>query len=461
MASIIDNVFGRLGFIRENQAFNINQSNNVMPMMFNGMAGIDKPAWVSLSCAAHLELAARKNPIVKSCINILARSAANARKVAVDINTGEIIPWTDKRPAIQKAYSLITERPNPTESAKEFETLGITYLKTFGNRYVRVVMPIGFDSEIDLMNVDALWNLPSQHVQVKTTGKIYNQTTIEGIISEYALTRGMVIEKYTPNEIIQFNEVNISSEFPSIMGISALESLKEPIESTMMAMLAGANLLKNGGFQGIASPAKKDGQGGNVIITEPEQKAMDKKIKEHYGNFENQARIWFPPVPIDFEKTAFTATELGIYDAISNGALLISNVLGVPYELVKADLKGTTYENQDQSVKRLYQDTTIPDVEDWDKYWSWRLQTSKYGFRIESRWDHIQALADGFKDKAIALNQNTKSADTSWNNNTITINQYLDLTEQKALIGSDGDMYKFQWEAKHGINQPVVNTNNN
>jgi len=459
MANFVESLGNKLSNFgsRFNATSPFNISQGARPFDFSSHYLINKPSWVSLSNATDLELAARKNSIVKSCINILSKSAANARKVAVDVNTDEIIPWTDKRTGIQEAYNLLISRPNPVESAKEFRTRGMSYLKIFGNNYVRVLMPMGFDSEIDLLNVDALYNLPSQQVHVNTTGKIYDQTKLEDIVSDYALDGRT--ETFKPHEILHFTESNISEEFPSIMGVSELESLKEAIESTTLAMMAGTNLLENGGFQGIVSPAKLDATGATMRITPEEKEEADEKAREYYGLQRNQSKLWFAPYPMDFLNTALNATELGIYNAISNGAIQIANVLGVPYELVKSDLAGTTYENQYQADKRLYQNTTIPDVEDYDKYWSFRMNTIKYGFRIESRWNHIAALQDGFKDKAIALNQNTKSAELSWASNSITINQYLKLIEQPSLIGSDGDLYKVDWDKKLGITIESNNTN--
>ncbi len=147
-----------------------------------------KPKWIALTKPEDFENASRFNPVVKSAINLLATSSSNGRKVAVDVTTGEEIPWTDKRPGIAQAYKLLVQRPNPLQSAKEFSFQGMFYLKVFGNRYVYVNMPVGFDNEIDLLNISTLINLPSQFIDVKVTGKLYEQTKLSGIVSDYALT---------------------------------------------------------------------------------------------------------------------------------------------------------------------------------------------------------------------------------------------------------------------------------
>jgi hypothetical protein len=304
-------------------------------------------------------------------------------------------------------------------------------------------MPMGFNSEIDLMNINSLINLPSQFVQVHKTGKIYDQTDISGIISQYCLNNYNPVKEFRSQEILHFNEVNISSECATIMGISKLEVLKFPITNTQYAFEAMNTLLKNRGMQGIISSGKKDGM-GSVAFTDIEKKEIDDKFKRDYGLLNHQNPFLISPVALDYIKTVMNSQELGIYQEFSNNAMIISNEYGVPPELVKTYIQGATYENQSQSVRRLYQDTVIPMVEDEDSYWSYRLNTYKYGFRIETTWDHIPALAESFKEKAVSINLKGRTADLAYDKNLITVNAYLEMIEQPTVQG--GDVLKIEWE---------------
>ena len=120
-----------LSFGRKKYVFNYDQYLQALQMR-----QLNPPAWVSLSEPLHFEMAARENPIVKAAINLLATSASNGKKVAVDIKSGEIIPWTADDAAIQKAYKLLVGFPNPTQSAREFKKQGTFYFSVFGNRYI-------------------------------------------------------------------------------------------------------------------------------------------------------------------------------------------------------------------------------------------------------------------------------------------------------------------------------------
>ena len=402
---------------------------------------LNPPAWVSLSEPLHFEMAARKNPIVKAAINLLATSSSNGKKVAVDIKSGEIIPWTDDDAAIQKAFQLLVGFPNPTFSSREFQKQGTFYYSVFGNRYVYVNMPIGFNKKIDLLNINTLVNLPSQFVAIKETTKYYDQTTIEGIISGYALTNEDPIKIFKPHEILHFNEVNFSSDSFAVMGISKLEALKDPIKNTQLAFDAMTSLLENRGMQGILSPRKTDGMGAHVPLLPPEKKDIQDEFKG-YGVGKNQKMFIISPMGIDYTKTIMSSEELGIYKEFSNNAIIIGNEFGVPPELIKTWIEGATYENQSSSMRRLYQDTVIPMVMGEDEYWTEKLNTAKYGFRIESRWDHIAVLKSAIKEDNIAFNLGSKGAMVLYDGNVITWNQALKRMNMPPVEG--GDIYKYE-----------------
>lgn len=420
----------------------------------------NKASWVALRNPQDFEIAARENPIVKATVELIASAASNGIKIARDTITGEIIPWTDKRPVIQNAYKLFAKEPYPTQTPKEFQKQGTFYRKIFGNRYVYGSMGSGLDEkELDILWVNTLMNVPSQYVEIKTTGKLYDQIRSEDIIEYYADTNQNPIKKLSPKHIIHFNEVNFSSEMPMIMGISPLEALKMPITNTQYAFEAMNSILKSRGFSGIVSPNKTSADGGHMIITPEEQNEIDKKFKAEYGTRSDQNMFWFSPIPVEYIKTVMNSKEMGIYEEFSNNAIIICNGFGVAPDLVKTYIQGITYENQDQSWKSLYDTAVIPMVRDEDEQWSNKLNTFKYGFRIDTSWDHIPVLQKSFKDKAVANNNNSKAANTAWSDNQITRDMYLGMISQPSTKDGTSDMKKFEYDKHIGITNDKENTN--
>ena len=86
-------------------------------------------------------------------------------------------------------------------------------------------------------------------------------------------------------------------------------------------------------------------------------------------------------------------------------------------------------------------------VTDEDLYWSYRLNTFKYGFEIQTTWDHVPALQDAFKEKAIALKLKSGTAKDAYDRDVITRNQYLVLIELPKVDG--GDIHKSEWDKEH------------
>lgn len=405
---------------------------------FNYQYLVDRPAWLALSNPSQYRQAVAENPVLYGCIDILASAAANGKKYIVDLD-GEEIPWSDKRPAVQNARRLFVYRPNPLQSAKEHNyERGYMYC-TFGNNYVYLNNPLeSFDT--DILNVKTMFNLPSEYVEVRQTGKIYDQVDIKGIIEKYCLVNYSPVKEYTPDRIIHFNDINISGIGNSIIGSSRLEVLKYPITNTQLAFEAMNVILKTRGMQGIIKANNKDATGTQITLSKEAKKDIDATFRTEYGIQREQNQYLISYSDIDFIKTIMNSKELGIYEEFSNNAMIISNGLGVPPELYKTYITGATFENQIQAVRRLYQDTVIPRVENEDQYYTERLKMRDYGFELRTDFSHIQALQEARKEKATALSMNARTAETAYNNNIITWNQYLELLDMEPV--TEGDVYK-------------------
>ncbi len=419
---------------------------------------VDKPAWLALSNAHQYRQAVAENPVLFGCIDILASCAARGKKYLVDLNDKEI-PWSSKRPAVQNARKLFVERPNPLQSAKEYNLERYFMFYTFGNNYVYTNNPLK-TFNTDITNVRTLFNLPSEYVTVKQTGKLYDQIELKGIIEKYSLTNYNPVKEFDPDNIIHFNDLNLSDVGNSIIGSSRLENLKMPITNTQLAFEAMNVLLMHRGMQGIIKSNNKDATGTQIPLQGDQKEEIDAVFKSEYGLRKKQKQFLISYLDIDFIRTVMSPQELGIYNDFSNNAMIISNGFRIPPEIYKTYITGATFENQVQAVRRLYQDTIIPMVENEDLYYTERLKMRDYDFELRTDFSHIEALQDAFKEKAAALTMNVNSAEKPYNQNLITWNQYLELMDMEPVDG--GDIYKYEREkltktvTEPAINQPVT-----
>lgn len=418
---------------------------------------VDKPAWLALSNARQYRQAVAENPVLFGCIDILASCAARGKKYLVDLNE-KVIPWNSKRPAVQNARRLFVERPNPLQSAKEYNLEHYFMFYTFGNNYVYTNNSLK-TFQTDITTVRTLFNLPSEYVTVRQTGKLYDQVELKGIIEKYSLTNYNPVKEFDPDNIIHFNDLNLSDVGNSIIGTSRLENLRMPITNTQLAFEAMNVLLKHRGMQGIIKANNKDGTGTQIPLEKEQKDEIDAVFKSEYGLREKQKQFMISYSDINFIRTVMSPEELGIYNDFSNNAMIISNGFRIPPEIYKTYVAGATFENQVQAVRRLYQDTIIPMVENEDLYYTERLKMRDYGFELRTDFSHIEALQDAFKEKAMALTYNANTAEKSYNNNIITWNQYLELLDMEPVDG--GDIYKYErdkmtkTETEPAINQTI------
>lgn len=400
---------------------------------------IDKPAWLSLSSPSDYRKAVSENPIINGCINILAKAASNGVKYLTDLKGNEI-SWHSNKAGVAELRRLFVESPNPLQSVSEFNNQRYYMLFTFGNNYVFLNNPLkGF--ETDLMTVKTMMNLPSEYVEVKQTGKLYDQVDLSGIVDKYLLTDRSPAREFEVKNIIHFNDIDTSGISNGIMGVSRLEALRMPISNVQNAFEAMNVLLKSRGMQGIIKTGSKDAAGTQIPLMPKIKDEVDKTFKNEYGLLSGQKQFLITYADIEYIKTTMSPKELGIYEDFQNNSMIISNNLGVPFELYKTVTTGSTFENQIQAGRRMYQDTLIPIVSNDDEYWNFRLNTRKYGLVLKTSWDHIPALQGNEKEKAQSLSLNTKSANTAWNDGQITRNQYLEMIGLQG-IGIDGEQYK-------------------
>jgi phage portal protein BeeE len=388
-------------------------------------------------------MAAASNPVLYGCIDILAKASANGKKYLVDLK-GREVSWESGKTGVKECRRLFIDRPNPIQSVKEFDYERAFMFYVFGNNYVYLNNPLrSFGA--DILTIQTMYNLPSEYMEVKQTGKIYDQVDIAGIIEKYSLTNHQPVKDFDPASIIHFNDINTSGVGDSIIGSSRLEVLKYPITNTQLAFEAMNVILKSRGMQGIIKANNKDATGTQIPLSAASKKEIDDTFKREYGILDDQKQYLISYSDIEFIKTIMNASELGIYEEFSNNAMIISNGLGVPPELYKTYITGATFENQIQAVRRLYQDTVIPKVENDDLYFTERLNLRRYGLELRTDFTHIQALQEARKEKAGALSMNASTADKAYQANMITRNQYLDMIELDPEAG--GDILKSQWDA--------------
>lgn len=362
-----------------------------------------------------------ENCVVQSAIDILARAESNQIIKLRDLNTGEFIDIAnEKRQDIIKFYDIL-KQPNPLQSQYSFTEQGAINYNVIGNDYTYLNIPAGFD--VSYENLVSMSTLPAELMSVELTGKMFNQADINEIISKYILTvNGRDID-FSPSNVYHRKTSNIRFDANSGVGLSRLVSLQYPISNIDIAFESRNKIGKNRGMNGIISVEDRD-SGGVIPLQEPEKEKIYKEM-DKYGTLEGQRQFWIMNRPVKFHRMTLSPEELGLFKEVESDSIHIGRTLGVPNDLIKVDLTGSTFENQKESVIRLYQDTVIPTANDKMAGLSRMLNTKDGGFEIVATFDHVPALMSNQKDMALANKAKSSYMETLYMNNQITGNQWL------------------------------------
>ena len=239
----------------------------------------------------------------------------------------------------------------------------------------------------------AIWNLSPSRIIVNRTGKIWQQTNIEDIISSYTFRMdGQVDETFKTKDIIQYSIPN--SDDP-ILGQSPLIALKMDISNLRAAKGYSNVILVKKGAIGMWSSDKSDAN-GNIALTPKEELQISKQIEDSYGIFDNQGAVKVSSVPLKWNPASYPTKELMLFETINSGKKAIIDILGANDNMFSrgSDGKGDTFTNVAQGDKLCYQNTIIPFAQDYANGKAKRWGLLDKGHTLELSYAHLPTLSN-------------------------------------------------------------------
>src|SRR5690606_9526598 len=174
-------------------------------------------------------------------------------------------------------------------------------------------------------------------------------------------------------DIIHLNadRVSVSSATDKslLQGQSKLESLSQVVSNLFDTYESRGIVLRNRGAIGILSAeGGKDGLGFVIpsAMQPEEKKALYDEFRQNYGLLKHHKMgaivisnwgLKWQPIEVDPDK-------LGLYTETKESLKKILDTFGIPEDLFARD-KGATYENQNQARKSFYENTIIPEAQEW------------------------------------------------------------------------------------------------
>jgi phage portal protein BeeE len=433
-----------LGFGSVNKQIPLGQpaQRNNNAQFFNGVFSVarNNPVWLNVSNQLKIAEIYDTNPVLNAVVTLGANYMGNARVKIRDVKTGEIITQDSlsantgirDKEIVAKAFRII-DNPNPMMSRWEFLQSYIATKWVFGNAFF---YGNAGGVEVNIKNIETLWNVWPQYMSAVLTGSYFSATTQEEIIQEWIWgTNGFNNEtKWKPQEILHRKDKNLSINCQKdiVFGKSRVESLMRPLSNISLAYESENNVMADRGARLIITAGKDD---AGVVPIMPNDK---KKLKEEFRNYglqDGQSQALIAEGVVNITAVDQDIRKLGIFETIATDALAVANTFNTPYELVRYNLTGSTFENQNQAEKRMYQNVIIPEFTDLLSDLTNWLKLRDFGYEYVADFSHIAVLQEDAKDKAQANRQTSAYYKELFLSNGCTLNEWR---QAIGLNSSDG-----------------------
>jgi phage portal protein BeeE len=337
---------------------------------------------------------------IKSIIDIKSQAHATVKFKVRDLATNDLLtPETvpsGQKEAYFKLISLL-DNPNPHQSTFEWLRQNNTYLSVFGDSFMYASLPVGF--KMDLMNVKVLNNVPSQYMTPVLTGMYFDADEMSKIISKYKFEMGQNKRIFETESILQRNDVNITFKNDSrVSGRSRLLALRKEIQNIAMSLESRNKIGKRRGPIGVFTGGLKSGGDVYPLLKEDYEEAQE-DFKQ-FGTLDEQNSFVLTRQPFEFQKVGYNANELGLFEEIQTDVMQSAHMYGVPELLVKLYRQGATFENQKQAFRAMFENTIIPESDDFLIGFNNWLNLKEYGMKLEGSFDHIKALQENIKEES-------------------------------------------------------------
>lgn len=322
--------------------------------------------------------------------------------------------------------NLILKNPNWLQGQKEFMRQSKLWHDIYGNEYLYMYFPVGFQAGKSLK---ALYTLPPNLVTPEMDNgsqpyflykpdsppKIVYRVKDEDESREYPLDESTIIHLHD-------NNVNVKklSGKTILRGESKIQSLIAPINNLRMAYESRGVILKYRGALGILSNDTKD-VAGSIAVGDEERERLQQDY-QNYGGLDGQFQIIISNANLKWQQMSVSPDKLGLFQECEEDFNKILDGYNVPSELF-VRVKGATYENRREAEKGYYQNNVIPSANEWASALNNALMYDSPN-KIIVDYSHLPIFQEDLKIKSDALNSMVNVLSKLLQDKQITIEEY-------------------------------------
>ncbi len=282
-----------------------------------------------------------------------------------------------------------------------------------------------------------MWVLPSGLMQIKATGKLYRQRTIEEIIESYILQQDPT--PFLPKEIIHFSE---GISFNGISAVSKIQSLQIPLSNIVAALKSNNIILTERGLIGFVSPGStKDTFGQALPWTSEAKERQEKEFQRNRSLDSDKGHVMFSQTALQWTPMTFDVSQLKIYEGLQDAFNNICDSYGISKFIFGTGGKDSTYENYKQGMIGTYENTMQPLLNKALNVFANDLKITSRGEYFEGNYDWLKIMQDDKVKEGQAKYYMAQATDILLKNGTInhdTIAEEceVEMTGDKTIIQS-------------------------
>jgi len=353
--------------------------------------------------------------------------------------------WVDKVKARLK-------NPNPLQNWKQFEAQLVIFVRLFGSCPILPIIPVGYGPE----DAEALWIIPPYIVEYE-----FNETIFYNVKGNYIkkiwVKYGEEIKDLPVDVVWIIRDITPGFSNVYIPG-SPVKPLQESINNVIALAQSKGSIINNRGALGILTP-EIDPSG--AIGEDPDGEDDLQNALMQYGLLRGQRKIIVSAASMRWEQIGTPAKDLMLTEWNQDEIQTIADGLTFPYKLLATNSSSSLPGNEiDAWKKKLYVDWTIPYADMIYEQLSAEFMAEEQGFKIVKSFRHVKVLQDDELANSQARLARNNALLIEFQNNLLTLNQWLEKNGEPKLKNGFGDKYYYEL-AKEGweFGKPGVTVN--
>ena len=292
---------------------------------------------------------------------------------------------------LTKEILKLLNNPNPFQSGNSWLVDYQTQKNIYGNQFMY------FNKAYSTAFPSTIVNLPSARTRIIRTGKMYQATKKEEIISRYEVLENG--GNYTPYETKDVIHTQIINPEDALMGLSPLHGLTMALSNLRGAYGFRNRIITKNGALGILSSSSKDASGGGIPMDTKERQRIEKQYIQDYGQGDEQSPIMMTNAPLTWQSMSHPTNNLELFREVDADFKTIIDQYG-HNEAIYSTENSAKFQNMNEAKRQVYQDRTIPEAGVLTFNLSQQFGLIEKGMYLELDYSHLALMKEDEKAKA-------------------------------------------------------------